>query len=99
MLSCLLSVLFTDQNFKPAYAKSEPIELTPAQIALVRANLELVASDQNASFKSQQLYDMPLIHFSMTFYNKLFTIIPGECLAAVIRYHRTTFSTMPQCSM
>jgi hypothetical protein len=42
-----------------------------------------VASDQNASFKSQQQYDMPLIHFSMTFYNKLFTIIPGECVAAV----------------
>jgi hypothetical protein len=73
-------VLLLVQSFKPAYAKSEPIELTPAHIALVRANLDLVASDQNASFKSQQQYDMPLIHFSMTFYNKLFTIIPGECV-------------------
>eukprot|EP00953_Heterococcus_sp_UTEX-ZZ885_P014033 7985-Heterococcus_DN1.PRE.2 len=71
-----LSLLLLVQSFKPAYAKSEPIELTPAHIALVRANLDLVASDQNASFQSQQQYDMPFIHFSMTFYNKLFTIIP-----------------------
>jgi hypothetical protein len=66
------------QALKPAYAKSQPLELTPAHIRLVRTNLGVVASDQTASFKGQQQYDQPLIHFAMIFYNQLFTIIPGE---------------------
>jgi hypothetical protein len=49
-----LSVLLLVQSFKPAYAKSEPIELTPAHIALVRANLDLVACGLRPECKLQE---------------------------------------------